>query len=220
MWDSLFTVLAFCALWVPAQDSTEAMLAIQDAIQADDLIAASELIDKSLASHPYDGGVLNLRGVVHARRKKLTQARADFDEAVRLSPQLTPAWQNLARACQQLEQAPCAVNAWQRVLRSQPGNAEAHAALARLYVDQQKFAEAWRQLLGMKGDELEVRCLALSGLGRTTEAKEVAARLAKQRRIFRRKSATHVWPARKGKSGGSDRGVAGRTGYARCGQLT
>jgi tetratricopeptide (TPR) repeat protein len=202
MWDSLFTVLAFCALWVQAQDSTEAMLAIQDAIQADDLIAASELIDKSLANHPRDGGVLNLRGVVHARRKELTQARADFDEAVRLSPQLTPAWQNLARACQQLEQAPCAVNAWQRVLRSQPGNAEAHAALARLYVDQQKFAEAWRQLAGVKGDELEVRCLALSGLGRTAEAKEVAARLAKQREFSEENLQRMYGPLEKAKAAG------------------
>jgi tetratricopeptide (TPR) repeat protein len=175
-------LLAFwvCAICLQAQSETGSVLAIQESLEAGDLDAASQLIQQALAQHPADGGLLNLRGVVHARRNELVAARNDFAEAVRLTPPLTPAWQNLARACQRLADVPCALAAWQRVLRTKPADTEAHASLAQLYAQQQKFAESLRQLDAAGVDDLSIRCLDLSALGRVTEAKAVAARLAKQ----------------------------------------
>jgi tetratricopeptide (TPR) repeat protein len=168
------------AIGLQAQSETGSVLAIQESLEAGNLDAASQLIQQALARHPVDGGLLNLRGVVHARRNELGEARKDFAEAVRLTPPLTPAWQNLARACQQLADVPCALAAWQRVLRNKPADTEAHASLAQLYVEQEKFAESLRQLDAAGVDNLNIRCLDLSALGRIPEAKAVAARLAKQ----------------------------------------
>lgn len=125
--------LLFFLLVSPQTD----LLAIQDAIQAGDLPAATRLIEQSLRQHPHDAGLLNLRGVVHAERSEIPEARKDFAEAVRLDPNLTPAWQNLARACQmQASQDSsafsCAVDAWEQVSRLKPGDKEALDSLRPL----------------------------------------------------------------------------------------
>ena len=155
-WIKILTLVCLLEFYLPADDQTRMVMDIQAALTAGDLGKASLLIAESLRQRPQDGGLLNLRGVLHARRQEMAEARQDFGEAVRLSPQLTPAWQNLARACGQLNETPCAMEAWQRVLRAKPGNSEAQRSLALL------------------------RCADLSRLGRLAEAKVAAARLAKQ----------------------------------------
>ncbi len=143
----LLVVLLASALSLGAQDGnlTQAELAIQDAIQANDLAGASRLLDAALEHHPREGGLINLRGIVHARRNEFAEAREDFAEAVRLAPSLTPAWQNLARACQmESETDPssvaCAIDSWQHVSRAKPEDEEARGSLALLYERQRKFA--------------------------------------------------------------------------------
>lgn len=132
---------------------------------------------------------MNLRGIVHARRNELPEARRDFAEAVRLAPTLTPAWQNLARACQlEAEQdassISCATASWEHVLRLKPDDAEAHGSLALLYKKQGKFAESFREIGKLSAAEasrtgnLAVRCGDLCALGRIDEAEAVARRLA------------------------------------------
>ena len=78
------------------------------------MATASSMVSAQLAAHPASASLLNLRGVVHAQRGELSDARQDFEQATRLSPALTPAWQNLARACQLQAEAdqsalPCAI---------------------------------------------------------------------------------------------------------------
>ena len=186
-----FLAVFLCTtVYLPGQSSdlTQGLLAIQEAIQADDLTRASHLIDASLEQHPREGGLLNLRGIVHARRNELTQARNDFAEAVRLSPALTPAWQNLARACQlEAEQGwssmRCAIDSWQRILSLKPGDAEAQQSLALLYARQGHFAESLRAIETLPPQErsrsrnLTIRCLDLSAVGQIAAAKKVASQL-------------------------------------------
>ncbi len=66
---------------------------------------ALRLLTAAMAQYPNDAGLLNLRGVMHAQKNELAEARKDFERAVKLAPGLIPAWQNLARACQ-FEMAP------------------------------------------------------------------------------------------------------------------
>jgi tetratricopeptide (TPR) repeat protein len=187
----LFVVFLGIAICLQAQgsDLTQALLSIQEAIQAGDLTQASRLIDESIKRHPLEGGLLNLRGIVHARRNELAEARQDFAEAVRLSPGLTPGWQNLARACQleaeqELSSIPCAIDAWQHVLRWRPGDAEARQSLALLHAKQGRFAESLRFIEELPAREasssrdLAIRCFDLSAVGQIAGAKKVASQLA------------------------------------------
>ncbi|HEY3937950.1 MAG TPA: tetratricopeptide repeat protein [Bryobacteraceae bacterium] len=154
----LLILLLAAALGCPAQSSEpeQALLVIQAAIQAGDLQRAVRLIDEGLVKHPEEAGLLNLRGIVHARREELPEARKDFSEAVRLKPGLTPAWQNLARACQLEGDRSCAIDAWQHVLRLKPGDREALVAKTVL------------------------RSVDLAARGQVSEATREASRLAAQ----------------------------------------
>ncbi len=166
------------------------MLLIQDALQSGNLDTASRLIDDSLKRNANDAGVINLRGILHARRNELSEARKDFAEAVRLDPALTPGWQNLARACQlEAEQdgsaRSCAIDSWQRVLRLRPGDGEAHLSLASLDERAGKFAESLRHIEKLPVETssqvpaLILQCADLTAIaGATEEAKRTALRLA------------------------------------------
>ena len=164
------------------------LIAIQGSIQAGRQAEALQQIETALARFPKAGGIYNLRGVVHAQRDELALARADFQQAVKLSPTLTPAWQNLARACQltpgqDADAVACAVSAWQHVLLAKPNDAEARASLATVFEWQGKFADSLGELERLPANETArpalaaLRCADLAGLGRTQEAMASARRL-------------------------------------------
>ena len=150
----------------------------------------SRQLDEALARYPREAGFFNLRGVLHAQRSELEDARADFQHAVDLAPGLTPAWQNLARACQlttdrDSSATSCAVRAWQNVLRLRPADPEARTSLATLYEWQGKFAESLREIEKLPPGEssgsalLALRCADMAGLHRTREAEELAQRVTR-----------------------------------------
>jgi tetratricopeptide (TPR) repeat protein len=186
--------LAAVLLWVvplsrsQGPDVEQSIESIQAAIQSGDQAGASKLLAEALARHPKDAGLFNLRGVIHAQRSELKEARADFQRAVRLAPELTPAWQNLGRACQLMTDrdssaAACAIGAWQHVLREQASDVEARTALVTLYEWQGKFADSLREMERLPAAEagrsalLALRCADLLGLERPWEAEEAAERL-------------------------------------------
>ncbi len=170
-------------------DVERAIETIQGAMESGDRSSAARMLTDALARHPREAGLLNLRGVLHAQQSELAEARADFQQAVQLSPGLTPAWQNLARACQIVSERDaaamsCASGAWERVLRARPADAEAMAALATVYEWQGKFADSLRELEKLPQGEsatpgmLALRCGDLAGLRRAPEAAQTAETLA------------------------------------------
>ncbi len=188
----LAAIVTAVALLGQGVEPRRELLSIQDALQRGDLPAASRLIDQAIQQHPRDGGVINLRGVLHAQRQELAAARRDFAEAVRLDPALTPAWQNLARACQMESQQDssameCALASWQRVLRSKPRDGEANLSLALLDERRGKFAESLRHVENLPPESslqlpaLILRCADFTALGKMTEASAAAARLASEK---------------------------------------
>jgi tetratricopeptide (TPR) repeat protein len=176
-----------------ASGDDQRILAIQDAMTAGDLVRASQLLNSALEKTPADGGLLNLRGVMHAQRGEISAARQDFETAVKQSPNLTAAWQNLARACQadavgKSDLAECSARAWQRVLKQQPKDTEARRGMALALERLRKYSESLLTLdqlaketgskeAGPMTADLMIRCLDLSGLKRLQAASDVAKRL-------------------------------------------
>ena len=182
--------LAVCS-HLQASNLDQAILSIQEALQRGDLNAATQLIDSCFKDHSHNGGLLNLRGILHAQRNELPAARADFEAAVQSAPGLMPAWQNLARACQieaehDSSSSACALNSWQHVERLELSNAEAHSSLARLYERQAKFSDSLREIKALPSPEAEqpenvlLRCAGLAGSGQEAEASAVASKLAQR----------------------------------------
>ena len=173
---------AFIALWLTAS-AGQSVDSIQELIQAGKLTQAFQQVSEALVKRPNDAGLLNLRGVIHAQRSEISEARQDFERAVTLAPGLTPAWQNLARCCQ-LSGLPCAASAWSRVLASKPNDPEALYSLAAIYERQGKYADSLRKLTKLPGDEakrspvLLLRCADLAAVSRTAEAVETARHLS------------------------------------------
>jgi len=187
-WRSALFALPF-AQGQPA-DLERTLATIQESIEADNLDGARHSIAMALERHPNEAGLLNLRGVIYAKEQKLTAARADFEQAVHLDPRLTPAWQNLARACLFLARAEnsamsCAISSWSHVLRQRPDDIEARSSLATLDLWRGRFAESLQQLNllppaeSSRASVLALRCADLAGLERLGEANEVATRLAR-----------------------------------------
>ncbi len=190
-------VLAFlgtAAAWQAQQAGlVQTQLKIQDAIADGQLAEASRLIEGALADSPHEAGLLNLRGIVHAQRQEWSAAHEDFLQAVRGQPNLLPAWQNLARACQieggqsaAATAASCSIDAWQHVLRLKHADTEAYSSLALLLERQGRFAESLQHLDQLPAGEqtdtanLALRCADLSGLHREEGAKVAATQLARR----------------------------------------
>jgi tetratricopeptide (TPR) repeat protein len=186
---SLAVLFAAAVVCLSGQNSNlnDDLLAIQNALQAHDLATASRLIDEALQQYPNNAGVINLGGVLHAQREELPEARQDFATAVKLAPALTPAWQNLARACQvQSDKDPsavsCAIDSWQRVLHLKPQDEEARGSLALLYERAGKFPESLHEVEGLPPNRLAaliLRCADLTALGRIDEGAKTAQELAR-----------------------------------------
>ncbi len=166
----------------------EIVLAIQQAMQNGDLDGAARLTDASIKEHPNEGGLYNLRGVIHARRNELPQAHQDFQKAVQFAPGLTPAWQNLARVCR-LEDGltpstrSCAFTATRRLLQLDPHDDEARAAMALLEATEGRSALALQNIRELSPQAAAqpanrmLRCAVLAALGRTSEAAEISTRI-------------------------------------------
>lgn len=188
------------------------VVSIQEFIGAGNYAEASRRLDAAMAAYPSDAGLLNLRGVIHAQKNEMADARKDFEWAVKLAPGLIPAWQNLARACQigmegDATGGRCAAEAWLRVLNARPGDVEARMSLAAVFERQGKYGDSLRELRGLPAGEtgrapsLALRCADLAGLGRYGQAEETARRLTKAAE-FSEADVAPILPAF-GKNGGA-----------------
>jgi Flp pilus assembly protein TadD len=89
----------YLAFWlVVALTPESTILRIQEEIRAGDLTRAQNEIATALEKDSGNGGLYNLRGIVHAQRNELKAAADDFERATRLSPELSGARGNLEQA--------------------------------------------------------------------------------------------------------------------------
>ncbi|HWT66543.1 MAG TPA: hypothetical protein VN151_10560, partial [Terracidiphilus sp.] len=73
------------------------LLAIQQKIEAGDLVGARELLHSAQTNYPNDGGIENLLGIIEIQQGHTAAARDAFRAAVRHSPRLESALMNLSR---------------------------------------------------------------------------------------------------------------------------
>ncbi|HEY7212601.1 MAG TPA: tetratricopeptide repeat protein [Bryobacteraceae bacterium] len=92
----LFPLLAIALSASTTPESV--ILHIQDEIRAGDLVRAQADVSTALENDPKNGGLYNLRGIVHANRNELKDAAGDFERAARFSPGLEGARLNLEKA--------------------------------------------------------------------------------------------------------------------------
>ena len=226
---SVLLLTCFCR---PGQsfDESADVLAIQDALQDHDFAKAETLLAQAMNRRPSDGGLLNLRGILHAERNEAGAARKDFEEATRRTPGLIAAWQNLGRSCQSEAMddraaGECAVKAWSRVLQARPVDDEAHTGLAVVYAQKGKFTASLNELSHLsqhasgQAQYRLLRCADLAAVGRGAEAQIGAEELAKRedvsdgdfaglRGCFAAKSASVVTRVAQGVDDRGDAGIA------------
>ncbi len=166
--------------------SDETILGIQNRISAGDLDGAFRALDAAIRSDPKNGGLINLRGIIHAQRGETTDAAADFELSIRYSPALARAYLNLGRILQMrpengAQDASRAIALYRKVLSIQPDSAESHLQLAHLLDRSGKSAEALAQIdplpagvLAQPGTKA-LRCSALAGAGKVDDARRAAA---------------------------------------------
>jgi tetratricopeptide (TPR) repeat protein len=180
--------ILFVTALAAQSSSLDQALAVQKEIENGNLDAAFASVQAALKAHPADGGLLNLRGVIHAKRSEATQARRDFQASVKASPHLVAAWKNLARACEITGPAikadnACAIRAWQQVSAMDPVDTEAAYRLARLYTERGEYNSSLAQLRRLSVSDqssVEIQVIRgedLAGLHRSMDAQKLADEL-------------------------------------------
>ena len=161
----------------------DVILRIQDQIARGQSQAAASLLRESIQRWPKEGGLYNLRGILHMQAGELAAGKDDFQMAVKLNPALAAAWKNLARA-DEPDSAVRAEQAYRTVLRLAPGDAQARIEYARLLLWRGAFSDSLQQIATLPPQQqrnaraLALRCADEAGLGKKGEAAACAKELA------------------------------------------
>ena len=146
------------AIFVPgggAQNAADSyrqtVLTIQQCIQNDDLTGARALLAKAVKLFPANGGIENLLGIVEIQQGHPEGAKQAFSLAIQHSPGFTGAYLNLARIYMQTaasnpEERAKALRLYERVLKTEPANAEANYEAATLSMWSQNYQRSFEYL--------------------------------------------------------------------------
>ncbi len=153
-----------CALWcfiavaTFAQSAREqAILQIQEKLQANDAAAARVALAQARKRYPTDAGLDNLLGIIEAQAGNYAAAEKAFTTALVRQPQFIGAALNLGRlylenSTRDAQAASKAQSVYQRVLRSQPDHSEANYQSAVLLVAQNQPQRALLNLSRLPED--------------------------------------------------------------------
>ncbi len=175
----------------PSRSRTEALREIQELLQGNDAAAAEKRIAEALREFPNDAAFFDLSGVAELGTGNNAAAESAFLKAIELDPLLTGAYLNLGHLYQEKaaidRDAPRkALAIYEKLLRFEPGNAEANYQSALLLEHQRNFQASLAHLSRLPAADQEtaqalgVRCADLAGLGERTQANAAADRLLKR----------------------------------------
>jgi tetratricopeptide (TPR) repeat protein len=175
-------------MWCAVSDAT--ILQIQADIQAGRLDTAEAEIKTALRDNPQDGGLYNLRGIIHANLNKIDEASDDFERAIQLSPRLTSAYLNFGRTCELRSASnPAALHRaiaqYRKLLKLDPIAHTVRLQLAKLLETRGDYAGSLQEISRLT-DTDRISALALSlqyadlaALGRNDEADQAGQTLTR-----------------------------------------
>lgn len=158
-------------------------------LERGDTVAASRVIEPALKAHPADPVLHNFAGVIAAQQSAFELAETHFQTAIRLAPQSTASYENLARLYQERADGDSAMRAkaiavYRRLLEAAPGSVEGVFQSGFLLALDGQFA-ASRAMLDRLPQEvrqrpqvLAVLAADLGGLGDTAGARGVIEAMA------------------------------------------
>ncbi len=178
---------------------------IQQQIEQGHLDAARAMIDASLKRAPSDAGLENLLGVLDAEQGETDRARQAFSAAIRHDPKLVSAYMNLGRIEMDKAGSNAALRAetlqlYEKVLRMDPANGEAHYQAATLLMWDGKYAESLTHVSGFSeawNTQIRteaLRCADEAGLGHTNATNRAAGAMTANPDL-RERDAAFVLPA-------------------------
>lgn len=153
-------------------------------ISAGRLDDASRVLADAIRRYPRSGDLYNLLGIIAAEQNKPAAAKAAFLQAIERSPALVPALLNLARIYYAERSPDAAIETYVRALKVDGQLEEAHANLSALFLDQGKYAAALLNLAALPPALAEqdrfraLRCAALAGSGKLSQATQAADRIS------------------------------------------
>src|SRR5947207_4919374 len=113
------------------------------------LRAAVDTLQQAFAQLPHDAMICNELGGAYERVRDFQRARAMFQRACELDPQLASCWFNLGRRLRVDGEMAAASDALQRVVELRPEHVNARAMLADILRTQGRFADAAAQFRGI-----------------------------------------------------------------------
>jgi Flp pilus assembly protein TadD len=116
------------------------------ALKDNRLEEALEALTKAEREHPEDPRVRNFRGIVLARLGQTTEARAEYQEAIRCNPRMEDVYRNLGFLEWKEHRLSEAREALDHALKLSPSDSFAHHYLGRVQLDAQLYDEAFREL--------------------------------------------------------------------------
>lgn len=186
---ALLTAVAPATAQNSADAYRQAVLSIQQQIEAGDFDGARRMIGDAEKKYPANGGLENLLGVIEIQQEHMDQAREDFSAAIRHDPRLASACLNLSRIDMQTaaEDGTARAEALrlnQRVLQLEPANDEAHYQLATIFAWEKSYQSSLDQLAKLSAQAQEqigaetLRCADEAALGDRDETTQAANALA------------------------------------------
>lgn len=185
-------LVAFSPAFVPAQASDryqQTVVAIQQQIEANDLVAAGGSLATAMKEFPANGGLENLLGIVEVQQGQPELARQDFAKAIEHSPRLVSAYLNLARldveaSEKDATQSTAALRLYRSVLRIEPNNPEAHYQAATLLMRSGEYQSSLDHVARLSAEGqarvsiLLLECADHAGLGHKDAATRAGSKLA------------------------------------------
>lgn len=167
----------------------QAILAVQQQIEANHLDDARTMIAAVARKYPNDGGVENLLGVIEIQQGHLAEARKAFSASIAHSPRLSGAYLNLSRIDMQTAATDLTARAEARrlsehVLRLEPANDEANYQLATILGWEKSYQSSLDYLAKLSPQGREeigaeaLQCSDEAALGHSDEATNAASALA------------------------------------------
>ena len=187
--------LALLLLSVPASSQTsaegyrQALLFIQQQIEAGSLDSARAMIAEAARKYPSDGGLDNLLGVIEIREGHVAKARQAFTAAIKHNPRLAGASMNLSRIDMQSASDDRslrneALRLSEKVLQLDPSNDEAKYQLATIFAWDKSYQRSLDYLETLSEHAREqvgseaLRCLDETSLSHPERVLKAATALA------------------------------------------